>query len=254
MISKLHTDKWTSLAMMAGAFFLLFSLSVHADNSRSSASGNASMTVEHVTLTPKEMATVAYDKAQQRAKQGDMNEAIQYLFTVLDNQPTHVAAINQLAALLYGKNRGREAEFVLRKGIKANPDKLSLTLTLAKLLDKSGQPEAALWVLGEAKSKAESDPKHASHLHAMRGALAQELNHIGMARDSYQWLTTHYAEDGRWWLGLAVAEDKSGHIDKAIPAYESALSAGHLSSPSVTFIRERLALLPKPQEVAVDGN
>ena len=157
----------------------------------------------------------------------------------------HVRSVT-VAALLYGKNLGREAEQVLRRGIHANPQTLSLKLTLSRLLEQSGQPEAALAVL-----RAEPDGEHTDatiRFYAMRGALAQQLDNRPLARSSYLWLTGHVPDDGRWWLGLALTEEKAGHQAAAVAAYQSAPENGHLSRQSVSFVRTQLGVLQATPE------
>ncbi|MFD2178858.1 tetratricopeptide repeat protein [Veronia pacifica] len=229
------------------AMGLVFSSPAYAAKAVSQTEQSA-MSVEHVSLTPEELASVAYQRAQKSAQAGDMNRAISYLREVIEHQPTHTGAINQLAALLYGKNLGREAEQVLRRGIKANPHTLSLKLTLARLFEQSGQPEAALSVLLTEPSGNEKDSEQTIRFYAMRGALSQYLNKTSLAHKSYLWLTANDDDDGRWWLGLALAEEKSGRETAAIAAYESALEAGHLSSQSVSFVRTRLLALKTASE------
>ncbi len=77
----------------------------------------------------------------------------------------------------------------------------------------------------------------------MRGALAQQLNNNELAMSSYQLLVKEEPYDGRWWLGLGIALERSEVAEKALDAYKQALLMGRISQQSQKFIQQRLALL-----------
>ncbi len=80
----------------------------------------------------------------------------------------------------------------------------------------------------------------------MRGALAQKLNNN---RSSIEQLSTIELRvawfDGRWWMGLSIAQDRSGDMKKAVESYRKALQLGNISASSQQFIQQRLAALTK---------
>ncbi|MBV7297981.1 tetratricopeptide repeat protein [Enterovibrio paralichthyis] len=210
----------------------------------------ASMSVETVEFTGEQLADIAYDKAQKRAKAGDNQKAIAHLRDAVQYNPNHVVATNQLAAMLFGRNQLRDAENVLRKGISANPHSASLKLTLARMYQQSDREESALSVLSV---PVESLDGEQNRVIAMRAALAQKLGDNATARESYQWLTTHEPTDGRWWLGLGVSAERSGKHDIAKNAYTQAVQAGGLSAASVKFARDRLTYLDNLKQGAGNG-
>lgn len=200
----------------------------------------SSLTVESVELTGEQLAAIAYEKAQKRAQVGDNQKAIAHLREAVKYHPEHIDAVNQLAALLFGRNQVRDAESVLRKGIHDNPYSGSLKLTLARMYQQSEREESALNVLSVPVETLDGD---ATRVVAMRAALAQKLGDNTTAQSSYQWLTAHDPADGRWWLGLAVSNERLGEHQGAQTAYQKALQAGGMSAPSAKFARERLGYL-----------
>ncbi|MGF1865694.1 hypothetical protein L4D15_10535 [Enterovibrio norvegicus] len=199
-----------------------------------------SLTVETVELSSEDLAAIAYKKAQKRTQVGDTQKAIVYLRDAVKYQPTHLGATNQLAGLLYGRGKLRDAESVLRKGISANPQAASLKLTLARMYQQSSREESALNVLMTPVDTLDGEQRR---FMSMRAALAQKLGRHGLAKDSYQWLTRNEPHDGRWWLGYAVSSEREGDLSTAKESYQSAIQAGGLSDKSVQFARQRLVYI-----------
>ncbi len=199
-----------------------------------------SLTVETVELSGEDLAAIAYKKAQKRTQVGDTQKAIVYLRDAVKYQPSHVGATNQLAGLLYGRGKLRDAESVLRKGISANPQAASLKLTLARMYQQNSREESALNVLMTPVDNLDGEQRRYM---SMRAALAQKLGRHGLAKDSYQWLTHNEPHDGRWWLGYAVSSEREGDLSTAKDAYQSAIHAGGLSNKSVQFARQRLVYI-----------
>ncbi|MDD1782200.1 tetratricopeptide repeat protein [Enterovibrio sp. ZSDZ35] len=200
----------------------------------------SSLTVETVELSGKELAAIAYEKAQKRTQVGDSKQAIALLKDAVNYHPNHIAAINQLAGLLYGRNQVRDAENVLRKGINANPTSSSLKLTLAKIYQQSNRDESALNVLLPPVNGQSMDD---IRLVSIRAGLAQKLGHHLDAQNSYEWLTQIEPEQGRWWLGFAVSAERNADFERAKQSYQEAINAGGLSNQSMQFARQRLVYL-----------
>lgn len=210
----------------------------------------ASLSVETIELTGEQLADIAYDKAQKRAQVGDTQKAIAFLRDAVKYNPSHIAATNQLAGLLYGRSQLREAESVLRKGISANPNSATLKLTLARMYQQSGSEESALNVLSSSVHMLDGEQVR---FVSMRAALAQKLGKNLEAKQSYQWLTEQEPMDGRWWLGLGVSAEKTGANAEAEKAYGKAVQSGGLSNQSVNFARQRLVYLQNLKQGATDG-
>lgn len=195
------------------------------------------LVIETVELDAGQLANVEYKKAQKALKAGDSRKAIGFLTQTLKYQPEWVKARQKLAALYYGRGDTRKAIASLQDGLVLDGDQPDLRLTMAKLLVNESQQQAALNVLSRMPKKS-----HSGYL-AMRGALAQQLNNNELAMSSYKLLVTEEPYDGRWWLGLGIALERSEDAEKALDAYKQALLMGRISSQSQQFIQQRLALL-----------
>lgn len=195
------------------------------------------LSIQTVSLTPNELAQVEYLNAEKELEQQNSKQAIVHLESALNYRPDWIMARQRLAALYYGRGNVREAIATLEKGLAKQPNQPQLRLTLAKLLVNENQNEAALAVLND-----KSGSMDTQYL-AMRGALAQRLNNNATALNSYQKLVRLASFDGRWWMGLAIAQDRSGDAKNARVSYQKALQLGNISASSQQFIQQRLVAL-----------
>lgn len=195
------------------------------------------LSIQTVSLTPKELAQVEYLNAEKALEQQNSKQAVVNLESALNYRPDWIMARQRLAALYYGRGNVREAIATLEKGLAKQPNQPQLRLTLAKLLVNENQNQAALAVLNDKSGSMDSQ-----YL-AMRGALAQRLNNNVVALQSYQQLVRLASFDGRWWMGLAIAQDRSGNAEKARESYQKALQLGNISASSQQFIQQRLVAL-----------
>ncbi|WP_158262714.1 tetratricopeptide repeat protein [Photobacterium sanctipauli] len=195
------------------------------------------LVIETVELNAEQLAQVEYKKAQKALDDGDTIKAIRYLESAVQYQPSWVTARKKLSALYYGRGENRRALATLQQGLAYDSGQPEIRLTMAKLFVNESQPQAALNIL--ATLPEEVDTRYL----AMRGALAQQLKNNELATSSYQLLVRDEPYDGRWWMGLAIALERSDAVDKAEQAYQQALSMGRISQQSQQFIQQRLAVL-----------
>ena len=195
------------------------------------------LSIETVALTPIQLAMVEYNNAEKVLRQANSRQAIVHLEAALKYRPEWVIARQKLAALYYGRGDNRQAVAMLQQGLQRQPHSTELRLTLAKLLVNEQQPQTALTVL-EQPQVVDS----VSFL-AMRAALAQQLQKTALALSSYQQLVLHDATDGRWWLGLAIAQERSQQFTAALTSYRQGAVHGGLSVASQQFIQQRIMAL-----------
>lgn len=195
------------------------------------------LSIQTVALTASQLADVEYRKAQKALRQANSRQGIIHLEAALKYRPQWVTARQKLAALYYGRGDDRQAVTILQQGLQLQPNNTELRLTLAKLLVNEQQQQAAFVVLQQ--------PKNVDSVAflAMRAGLAQQLNHTELALASYQQLLRHDATDGRWWLGLAIAQERNQQPALALAAYRNGLIHGGLSSASQQFIQQRIMAL-----------
>lgn len=195
------------------------------------------LSIETVELDAGQLANVEYQKAKKALKTGDSRKAIGYLESALKYQPEWVKARQKLSALYYGRGDTRKAIATLQQGLALDGEQPDLRLTMAKLLVNESQQQAALNVLSRLPVE-----RHSGYL-AMRGALAQQLKNNELAMSSYKLLVKDEPYDGRWWMGLGIALERSEAAEKARNAYQQALLMGRISQQSQQFIQQRLAVL-----------
>lgn len=200
------------------------------------------LSIETVSLTPNELAKVEYLNAEKALDQENSKQAALNLESALYYRPDWIMARQKLAALYYGRGNVQEAIATLERGLARQPNQADLRLTLAKLLINESQLQTALTVLNELSG-------HMSIQYlAMRGALAQQLNHNDVALTCYQTLITRAPNDGRWWMGLAIVQERTKALIKAVTSYNKALEVGNISSSSQQFIQQRLAIIKQQQQ------
>lgn len=167
----------------------------------------------------------------------DLQSAVSAYVEALRYMPENERARQKLAALYYGKGDVRRAFDLLQAGIELNHSGETLRLALAKLLMKENQTEAALSPLAYLPATASVE-----YL-SLRAALAQKSKHNDIALESYQHLTQIDANNSRWWLGLAIQQERAFRLPEAKQSYQQALTKVGLSAQSQAFIRDRLSVL-----------
>nr|QIN53232.1 truncated MshN [Vibrio cholerae] len=161
------------------------------------------MIVEQVSLTPEQLAQKALQRAQKAMESNELQTAVSAYTEALRYTPHDEMARQKLAALYYGKGDGRKAFDLMQAGIERNPDGEVLRLALAKLLVKEKQEASALVPLAYLPSQPSIE-----YL-SLRAALAQKTKQDEIARESYQQLTEKDPNNGRWWLGLAIQQERA---------------------------------------------
>ncbi|EIY4765532.1 tetratricopeptide repeat protein [Vibrio cholerae] len=200
------------------------------------------MIVEQVSLTAEQLAQKALQRAQKAMESNELQTAVSAYTEALRYTPHDEMARQKLAALYYGKGDGRKAFDLMQAGIERNPDGEVLRLALAKLLVKEKQEASALVPLAYLPSQPSIE-----YL-SLRAALAQKTKQDEIARESYQQLTEKDPNNGRWWLGLAIQQERALQWPAAQHAYQQALNKVGLSSQSQAFIHQRLQLLASLEE------
>jgi MSHA biogenesis protein MshN len=202
------------------------------------------MEIRQVELTPQQLAENAVERAKKALDASKVGEALNEYNTALRYQPGNEVVRQKLAALYYGKRETRRAVEVLQQGIKRNKASQSLRLALAKLLIKEQQPQAALSPLVYLPEQPQI------RYLAMRAALAQQNKMTDTALETYQLLVQREADNARWWLGLAIQQERQQSYAAAKASYQKALQRVGVSGKTQAFIRDRLSLLETLEETA----
>lgn len=207
-------------------------------STRQRAAASGIISVKTVEMTGTQLAQLAYEQAQSYIRTGNLDKALEQLWSAVRYNPSHVEATKQLAASLFARQQLAQAQSVLRQGIAQNPTVSELRVLLAKIYQQNGRNELALDALLVDENSLDSG-KH--QLMVARASLAQTLDKVALAKESFLWLARREPTDGRWWLGVAIAAERTGDRSLAYNSYRKALAGEKLSLSSREFTQQRLA-------------
>ena len=213
----------------------------------SDSSENSEMLIEQVELTPEQLSVNAQGRAQKALDANDLTGALKGYTEALRYTPRNEEVRQKLAILYFGKGDTRKAYELFQSGIKLNINSEKLRLGLSKLLVKANQAEAALSPL------IHMPPNPTQDYLAMRAALSQKSQQEDIALESYQKLVEVDSDNARWWLGLAIQQERQLDFSAAKESYQGALTRVGISSQSQNFVRDRLKII-KALEESGDAN
>ncbi|MFA0325626.1 tetratricopeptide repeat protein [Vibrio splendidus] len=213
----------------------------------SDSSANSEMLIEQVELTPEQLSVNAQGRAQKALDANDLTGALKGYTEALRYTPRNEEVRQKLAILYFGKGDTRKAYELYQSGIKLNINSEKLRLGLSKLLVKANQAEAALSPL------IHLPPNPTQDYLAMRAALSQKSQQEDIALESYQKLVEVDSDNARWWLGLAIQQERQLDFSAAKESYQGALTRVGISSQSQNFVRDRLKII-KALEESGDAN
>ncbi|CDT52532.1 tetratricopeptide repeat protein [Vibrio coralliirubri] len=208
----------------------------------SGSSENSGMLIEQVELTPEQLSVNAQGRAQKALDANDLTGALKGYTEALRYTPRNEDVRQKLAILYFGKGDTRKAYELYQSGIKLNINSEKLRLGLSKLLVKANQSEAALSPL------IHLPPNATQNYLAMRAALSQKSQQEEVALESYQKLVEVDSDNARWWLGLAIQQERQLDFTAAKASYQGALTRVGISSQSQSFVRDRLKILNALEE------
>ncbi|CAH6999989.1 MSHA biogenesis protein MshN [Vibrio chagasii] len=205
-------------------------------------SENSGILIEQVELTPEQLSVNAQGRAQKALDANDLTGALKGYNEALRYTPRNEDVRQKLAILYFGKGDTRKAYELFQSGIKLNINSEKLRLGLSKLLVKADQAEAALSPL------VHMPPHPTQEYLAMRAALSQKSQQEEIALESYQKLVEIDSENARWWLGLAIQQERQLDFAAAKQSYQAALTRVGISSQSQSFVRDRLKIISALEE------
>lgn len=199
---------------------------------------NSFIKVSQKKLTTQEQIDFYYKQAKQALARGDTSGAIKAYKNVLTIKNTDASARENLAGLLYGSGNILEAVRVLDQGIRLEPAHYDYRLYLARIYAKSGKNDDAIKVLKYA------DPpiKNNIDYYATLASIARANEDFKEAEQAYKKLTNASDREGKWYLGLAIVQEKQGQFRDALVSYKKAASL-YLSKASRDFVQNRIKML-----------
>lgn len=188
--------------------------------------------------SPEAEAQQHSDDAQALRRAGKLDAAIVKYRQALAHSPGMANARTQLARLLQESGQADAALSLLKTGFEQRADD-GLAIAAGRLLADLGQRDEALdWL---ARGQAGLRPAD----HALIGALLSQTQRHEEASRAYQRALAADPNRGGWLLGLGLALEAQGRAEEARMAYRSALERGQFKPEVTLFLRERSGL-PAP--------
>ncbi|MFS1459644.1 tetratricopeptide repeat protein [Vibrio lentus] len=216
--------------------------SVETPAAASENSADNGMLIEQIELTSQQLSDNAVGRAQKALDANDLAGALKGYTEALRYAPRNEDVRQKLAILYFGKGDTRKAYELYQSGIKLNTNSEKLRLGLSKLLVKANQAEAALSPL------VHLPPNPTKDYLAMRAALSQKSQQEEIALESYKKLVEVDSANARWWLGLAIQQERQLDFSAAKESYQGALTRVGISSQSQNFVRDRLKIIDALEE------
>lgn len=178
-------------------------------------------------------------QAQDALQSGDTAYAAGLLKQLVDLEADNLPARKKLAALLFAQKQHKSAEQLLLDGIEIHATSSELRMMLARLYSQNGDRQKAHLVLLEHNVNALQEPDYLSY----RASLSDQLQQYEAARTDYRSLAEGYPDNPKWWLGLAVAEERLGNNRAAYNAYQKVTVLKQLSNEIAQFVQQRMQYL-----------
>lgn len=186
-------------------------------------------------LSPEAEAQQQYDEAQMLRRAGKLDAAIGRYRQALERSPGMTGARLQLARLLQETGQADAALSFLRAGYELRADD-GLAIATGRLLADLGQQAAALdWL-----QRGQAGLRPADH--ALMAVLLSQAHRHEEASRAYQRALAAEPGQGGWLLGLGLALEAQGRLEEARRAYRNALDHGQFKPEVMQFLRERSGL------------
>jgi len=205
--------------------------------SQDKAQPSASMEVTRTQLSANELAKQKMVQAKQAIENNKLEQAEHLFEDILLLLPKNKEARKQLAALWYGRQAFQDALNLLSQGIIFDNLDSEYRLMKARIYLSQDNNEQAYQSLQPL-----ADVKNVEYQLTLAN-VAQQLGKFEAGIYAYKVLLNMQANNGRWWLGLAVIYDQNSQFERAQQAYNNALKQNDLSDSAMAFTKQRLQAL-----------
>jgi MSHA biogenesis protein MshN len=178
-----------------------------------------------VLATPRDRADAEYRRAENALAAGRTAEAVEGLRAALKQDPAYVQVRQMLLRQLLEMRKIEEAMTVLREGLELQPAQTGWAMSLARLQLEQNDIAAADKTLARSQVYAEASADYAGfqgHLKSRLGANREAVTH-------YQRATRLAPTEGRWWLGLGLAQEADGRVAEAKESMRRSIATATLS-------------------------
>lgn len=187
--------------------------------------GPAKIEKSPVLATARDRADAEFRKAENALASGRSTEGIEGLRTALKQDPAYVQARQLLLRQLLDMRKIEEAMTLLQEGLELQPAQTGWAMSLARLQLEQNDMAAADRTLARSQVYAEANADYAGfqgHLKSRQSAYRAAVTH-------YQRATRLAPNEGRWWLGLGLAQEADGRPVEARESMRHAIATGTLS-------------------------
>ncbi|HXE41232.1 MAG TPA: tetratricopeptide repeat protein [Azonexus sp.] len=198
--------------------------------------GPVSIEKSPVLATPRDRADAEYRKAETALATGRSGEATEALRGALKHDAGHVPARQALLRQLLDQRKFDEAMTTLQEGLDLQPMQTGWAMSLARLQLERGDVTAADLTLSRSQAYAETNADYA----AFQGHLKTRLGAHRLAVAHYQRAARLSPGEGRWWLGLGLAQEADGKSAESKEALRRALASATLSSELTAVAEQHL--------------
>lgn len=177
-----------------------------------------------------------WSRAQMMLREGRNDQAEPLLLRLLESKPGNTVVRQALLGILLPARRHAEAMSVLSDGLLLNPENVSWAMNLARLHADANNYAAAWKVLDYSAPNARQNPDYL----AFCGTVLQRLNRNSEAITHYLSALQIKPNEGRWWVGYAIALEAEGKAGEAKEALRRALTVGDLPPEISRFAEQKL--------------
>ena len=177
-----------------------------------------------------------YQKALRDASQGRQLAALAGMSEALTIDPSAGEIRQTLLRMLLEQGDHAAAEQLLGDGLQRDPARSDWALLLSRLQLERGDQAAASALLDATLARQPGNAEVAAAL----GAVLHTQQRYAEAAQRYRRAIEIDGNNGRYWLGLALAHDATGAAGEARQAFMRALDSGTLSADLAAYARGRL--------------
>ena len=201
-------------------------------------SGELSVSRAEATTSENQIASLLA-LGTEAAQNQNFGKATVAFDAILELDPTRHDVRKRLSVVLYSQNRDNRVVSLLQDGIILAPERADLRLMLGRLWHRQQKPHELYEVLKPLDPNVDDNSEYLE----LKASAAADLEFYPEAENLYRRLANHSPQQSRWWLGLAIAQDKQGKVRDALEAYLRASESQQLSGSVTEFINKRIAVL-----------
>lgn len=209
-----------------------------AQTAPSALSGDLSVSKTEAMTSEDQIASLLV-LGTEAAQNQNFGKAVLAFDAILELDPTRHDVRKRLSVVLYSQNRDNRVVSLLQDGIHLSPGRADLRLMLARLWHRQQKTRELYEVLKPLDPNVENNSEYLE----LKASAATSLERYTEAASLYERLANHSPEQSRWWLGLAIAQDKQGKMRNALEAYLRAAELQQLPSSVTEFVNKRIEVL-----------